>query len=362
LLLMPAARESIAPVCLSPKRGAERLLGDLAPLLAGSVPIDRALRLVASQQRGGRERAAALSLEAALREGRLLSAAMAGAEAFYGSAAVAAARAGESSGTLGEALGRYVEHLRRQAELRRRLSAAVAYPITVILVACVAIGLLLGLVVPRLASLLDALGGAAHSPLPTRVLMALSGFVRGPSILWLAGLCALALLILLWPGRRSGSLFSRALRHMPGLGAVVQHGALSRACSTLAALLKAGVPLPEALGLCGPASGSIPLATLLHEVSTEVSRGLPMSSVLRKRRWMGLPLLAEATALGEETGALAEQIDWAARELESRSNARSATLLALLEPALIVMMALIVGLVAASLFLPVLSLAERAGS
>ncbi|MFA5258311.1 MAG: type II secretion system F family protein, partial [Opitutales bacterium] len=79
---MPAARDYTAPVCLSPKRGAARLLGDLAPLLAGSVPIDRALRLVAAQQRGKRERAAALSLEAALREGRPLSAALAGAEAF----------------------------------------------------------------------------------------------------------------------------------------------------------------------------------------------------------------------------------------------------------------------------------------
>jgi type IV pilus assembly protein PilC len=325
------------------------------------VPIDRALRLVAAQQRGKRERAAALSLEAALREGRPLSAALAGAEAFYGSAAVAAARAGESSGTLGEALGRYVEHLRRQAELRRKLSSAVAYPITVLLVACAAMGLMLGLVVPRLSSLLDALGGAAQSPLPTRALMALSGFVRGPALFWGAGLSVLAALILFWPRRSAGSLFSRALRHAPGLGAVVQQGALARACATLSALLKAGVPLPEALQLCGPASGNIRLAALLHEVSAEVSRGLPMSFVMRRQRWLGLPLVAEAAALGEETGALSEQMDWVARELESRSNARSATLLALLEPALIVMMALIVGLVAASLFLPVLSLAERAG-
>jgi type II secretory pathway component PulF len=64
-------------------------------------------------------------------------------------------------------------------------------------------------------------------------------------------------------------------------------------------------------------------------------------------------------ALGEETGALAEQMDWVSKELESRTAAKSATMLALVEPALIVLMALIVGLVAASLFLPVISLADR---
>jgi len=356
---MPAVHKPSLITYLPPKNAAVRLLGDLAPLLAGKVPIDRALRLVAEQRRGKRERSAAIELEAALREGRPLSLAMSRNENFYGSAAVAAARAGESSGTIAESLGRYVEHIRRHAQMKRKLGTALAYPATVVLVALVAIGLLLGLVVPRLSTLLDALGGG-EAPLPTRILVTLSGIVRGPALIWGTGILLTGALLLFWPHRGRESLFSRSIHRLPVLGAVVQQGALARACATLSALLKSGVPLPEALRLCGPASGNAELSRLISEVSTQVEHGRPMSQTMRRQRWLGLPLVAEAASLGEETGALAEQMDWVSRELESRSAARSAVLLSLLEPALIVLMALVVGLVAASLFLPVLSLADRA--
>ena len=344
--------------CLPPDRAAVHVLAALAPLLAGAVPIDRALRIVAAQKAGRREKEAALSLERALRGGQPLSQALASQEAFFGSAAVAAVRAGESSGSLAEALGRYVEYLRRQEVVRRKITSSLAYPAVVAFVAVVAVGLLLGLVVPRLGTLLEALGGLDNAPWPTRVLMHLSGVVRGPA---LPVGCALALVggFFLFMPRSGGSFFARLARRLPIVGAVVQQGALSRATATLATLLKAGIPLPEALHLCGPASGNLQLAALFEGVATKVEHGVPMSAALREERWMDLELVAEVAALGEETGALAEQMDWVSRELEVRSQTRGATLLALVEPALIVMMALVVGLVAASLFMPVLALADR---
>lgn len=72
-------------------------------------------------------------------------------------------------------------------------------------------------------------------------------------------------------------------------------------------------------------------------------------------------MIVEVAAIGEETGALAEQMDWASRELESRASPRSGMLMSLVEPALIILMAVVVGLVAAALFLQVVSLADRMG-
>lgn len=348
------------PLCLPPHRAAAVVLADLAPLLAGRVPVDRALRIVASQQRGGRAAKAARSLGAAVTAGRLLSDAMREEESFYGTAAVAAARAGESSGALPEALGRYVEHLHAQRGMRRKMFAAMAYPIVVCVVALVAVILLLGLVVPRLGALLEALGGVDLAPWPTRALLSLSVWV-GNENFWMAA--GFILLILAWffRPRRNGGLAGRLIRGLPLLGSVLQNGALARSTATLSTLLNAGVPLPEALHLCGPAGGDAHLASIFSDVAAQVSHGVPMSAALRSKKWLGLPMVTEVTALGEETGALAEQLDWVSRELESRASAGGATLLALVEPVLIVVMALVVGLVASALFLPVISLADRVG-
>ena len=358
-LSMPSSTNKTELACIPPHRAAVHVLADLAPLLAGSVPIDRALRIVAAQQTGKREKAAALALDAALRDGRPISFALAEDEKFFGTAAIAAARAGESSGSLAEALGRYVAHLRRQDDMRRKLGSALAYPVAVAVVALVAVGLLLGLVVPRLGALLEALGGLDGSPWPTRFLMSLSGLVRGPSLFAGLGLLICVALFLFWPRKNGGNFFVSLARRLPVVGSIVQQGALARATATLSSLLHAGIPLPDALHLCGPASGNVQLAALMEEVADEVAHGVPMSLSLRRRQWLGLPMVAEVSALGEETGALAEQLEWVSMELESRTAAKSATLLALVEPALIILMALIVGLVASSLFLPVLSLADK---
>jgi type IV pilus assembly protein PilC len=343
-----------------PHRAAEGLLADLAPLLSGSVPIDRALRIVAAQQSGKRGKQATAVLEAALREGRPLSAAMAADEAFFGTATIAAVRAGESSGALAESLTAYVRHLRRQAEMRRKLGGAMAYPLVVALVAVVAFLLLLTLVVPRIGALLEALGGLENAPWPTRLLLSLSSFAGSP---WMYAFVFFLLVVaaLVFVPRPGGSLFRKASRRMPYVGAVVEEGVAARTAAALSALLRSGVPLPEALRLAGPAGGDGVFAEQLDAVAGKVERGVPLSMALRSLRWRGVPMLAEVSALGEETGSLAEQMDWASQELEGRASARSGTLLSLVEPALIILMAIVVGLVAAALFLPVISIADRLG-
>ncbi len=149
------------------------------------------------------------------------------------------------------------------------------------------------------------------------------------------------------------------LLHLPLLGPALRLGALARNLSALAALLRSGVPLPESLRVAAAAGGAEALAGIFHELALELESGLPLSTAMGRWGWDGLDLCSEAALIGEESGALAEQMEWAAAELEARSTARISTLMSLLEPALVVLLALVVGLVAAALFLPVLSLAGR---
>lgn len=343
----------------APTGAGAAVLRDLAPLLAGSVPIDRALRIAGASQRTRRGKAAAEALAVSLRSGLLLSQALERNVREFGTAAVAAAKAGEGSGRLAESLSRYVEYLARQAELKRRLATAMAYPAVVAFVAAAALALLLGLVVPRVAALLEALGGGPV-PWPTRVLLSLSGFVRGPAMPLAAGFFLLAAFLFFFPFR-SGSLASRSARLLPVVRSAAEEGALARASAALSSLVAAGVPLPEALELAGASSGDPRLHGLLRQAAEEVARGVPLSPILRRSRWRGMELVAEVASLGEETGELDTQLAWASRELESRASAKSGVLLALVEPALILVMALVVALVGAALFLPVVSFAERMG-
>jgi type II secretory pathway component PulF len=359
IVLVKEPREKTVPPS-APSRAGEAVLADLAPLLAGSVPIDRALRIAASSQKSPKARAAAQALGEALAGGATFSRALALCGEDFGSAAVAAARAGEGSGHLAESLTRYVEYLSRRRALRRRIASSMAYPAVVAFVAVAALALLLGLVVPRIASLVASLGGTAPLPWPTRLLLSLSGFVRSGAMPFVAGILLAAGFVLFFPGRE-GSLAGRFFRRLPLVRGAAEEGALARATAALSALVASGVPLPEGLQMAGASAGDPRLAAMLEEAAREVARGLPFSATLRRYDWTGMALVAEVSALGEETGDLDKQLAWASGELESRSVAKSGALLALLEPALILAMALVVALVGAALFLPVVSFAERMG-
>jgi len=232
-------------------------LADLAPLLAGKVPVDRALRLVASQQKGRDAKRAALALEAALREGRPLSHALARMEEVFGSSSVAAARAGESSGDLAGALGRYVEHLHNQEKMRRRMASAMAYPAVVCSIALAAVSLLVLLVVPRMAALLESLGNGGKLPMPTRILLWVSNLADGPAPFAIAGLAIAAIAALSLARRGGESLLPALARRLPLVGPAMEQGALARACATLASLSRAGVPLPDCIAAPALSSPSV---------------------------------------------------------------------------------------------------------
>ncbi len=363
-MMRPLSAESAPsalPAHLPPTRAGLAVLTELASLLGGHVPVDRALALVAAQQRDRRARREVLDLAVAVRHGRQLSEALAAKASFFGSMAAAVARAGESAGALPELLGQLVAHLRRQSELRRKLAAALAYPAVVSLVALGAIALLLTLVVPRMQVLFDSLAqGGAVLPLPTRLLIAAGSFAQSPPGLLLCVLLAgVPLSVLVFPKLRSdlAPLFSR----LPLLGPVIRNGALARALGTLSLLLRAGLPLPEALSLSGAASGNAQLQQAFETLRAQVLRGAPLSNALRNVPKIVPPTAAEVAAVGEETGCLPEQLDWLAFELGQRATARAGILLTLVEPALVLLMALVVGLAVAALFLPIVSIIENLG-
>ncbi len=323
----------------------------LAALLEAGVPADRAL--AEAEELSGR-RVSPLFAEARrrVREGTSLSAALDAAGGLP-PMAIGLLRAGEAHGRIAAATRRLAEELEREAELRARVRAALAYPVFLAVVGTASVGLIVGLVVPRFAGLLSDLGQTL--PPATRALIAVSRAVAAHGLL-IAGVVAIGAIL----GARAaatgeGALaLHRFLLDLPIIGPLRRRLASARACRALAGLLESGVPLLAALDLARGAAGDRAIAERLAQVREAVSQGERLGAALRRHDALAPAALRLAT-FGERSGRLAELVAQAARLEEAGADRALRALVGLLEPALIVGFGALVAFVAAALLQAVYS-------
>ena len=328
----------------------------LATLLAAGVPIRRSLQLTLERAGDARLREA---LRATLREiesGAALSAAMAKRPNEFAKMFTAAIAAGESGGNLDEVLERLASMLERDLALRKRLATALAYPAFVLAAACALVVFLLSTIVPSFGSMYAQL----HVPLPrqTVFLLALSSAAGRPQA-WVA---ALAFATVGFAGvmrlRTSGPAreMLAAMRFgIPVLGPILRKALLARIASTLGSLLRSGVDLIAALDVTSQAAGSALYVRSLLRVRDAVIGGQPLAGTF-DRDALYEPLFAAMIEVGEEAGALDELLLRAGDYYERDVEAALGTLTALAEPAMILLLGLLVGSIVAAIFVPLYSL------
>jgi type II secretory pathway component PulF len=320
----------------------------LADLLGGGVTLVRALDIAARQTRDGSLRAAFQTVRRDVASGRALSDALR-ANGGFAPVYVGLVRAGESAGRLDGALEDAARHLDIDDELRRRARAAAVYPCAVLAVAAAVSVFLVAFVIPRFQLLFADLGRPL--PWPTRFLVSLSALARGHAGLALAGAAAVALIgpsSFLPPWRD-------AVRRLADTGIARRWLAprfAERWARVMTALLRGGFSMTDALRLARSSLSSHPLSGVLPAIERDVDGGRPLSDALRRSAAFP-PLVAELAAAGEEGGRLEDALDRAAAALGRESDAGRAAALALLEPALVLAMAGVVGFIAISLLLPI---------
>lgn len=323
----------------------------LAALLEAGVPADRAL--AEAEELSGR-RVSPLFAEARrrVREGASLSAALDAAGGLP-PMAIGLLRAGEAHGRIAAATRRLAEDLEREAELRARVRAALAYPVFLAVVGTASVGLIVGVVVPRFAGLLSDLGQTL--PPATRALIAVSHAVAAHGLL-IAGVAAIcAVLGVRAVATGAGALaLHRLLLDLPIIGPLRRRLASARSCRALAGLLESGVPLLAALDLARGAAGDRAVAERLAQVREAVSQGERLGAALRRHDALAPTALRLAT-FGERSGRLAELVAQAARLEAAGADRALRALVGLLEPALIVGFGALVAFVAAALLQAVYS-------
>lgn len=323
----------------------------LATLMAVA-PVDEALRLVGAQSERAGVRRVLGRVHATVVEGFRLSEAMAREPRAFPPLYRAMVAAGESSGALPEILGRLADLLERQQEVRGKLIAALAYPCALALTAVGVVVALMTVVVPKVVEQFESMGRTL--PWLTRVVIAISDGLRDWG--WLLALACVAFVaggLHAWRVEPARMRIDAALLRMPVLGRLLRdlHGA--RVARTLSTMLASGLPLMEGLRVAARTIGNRVLRARTDAMAEAIREGASLSSALRAAAVFP-PTLVYMASSGEDSGRLAPMLDRAADVLERESATFTSTLMALLEPAVIIVLGAIVAVIVLAILLPIL--------
>lgn len=327
--------------------------------LARVSPLEESLRTIARQTESEKARTVIGVVHGGVLEGRSLAEAMQREEKSFPQLYRAMVSAGEGAGSLPVILDRLADLQERQAQVRAKLFAALAYPIVLAIVAMFVVGALMIYVVPKVVEQFDTVG--QQLPLLTRIVIALSNVLAG--WWWLILLAAGGMAFLGWrllqdPARRLA--FDRALLRLPVIGRLIRDLHAARLARTLATMVASRLPLIDGLTLSARTVHNRALRQASEEMVEAIRGGGSLSAGLR-RTGLFPPLLVYLTASGESSGQLDAMLERAADYLEREFDSFTAAALAMLEPAIIVIMGVIVAAIVLSILLPILQLESLAG-
>ncbi|MDP6704552.1 MAG: type II secretion system F family protein, partial [archaeon] len=261
------------------------------------------------------------------------------------------AASGEASGQLSDVLGYMAEHLEREYTLKSKVRGALVYPAFIVLVASAVLFLLMYMVIPNLADVLQDTG--RELPLVTQIVIVLADITRSWGWVFLLALAGGAILLWRYSKTPQGkAFFSVFVLKVPMIGSVFQMVYLSRFAENLSTLIAGGLPIAKALDITGTIVGNDVYKNIILEGKEVVRGGSKISSVLEKYPDEFPPVFTQMVSVGEKSGSLDEVlrniVDFYQKEVERAIE----TFLSILEPLLIVVLGLLVGGLMASVLLP----------
>ena len=327
---------------------------ELSTLLAAGLPLDRSLSLLANLVEGEEFTKAINNLLEAVRAGKSLAASMGEHPDIYPKLYVNMIRAGEAGGILESVLRHLAEYLERSVALKEDIKSALVYPTILAGAAGLSLTVLFVYVIPRFAVIFKDVGEAL--PWITKVVLNFSQILSqyGWAILLLLSIGSVAG-VYYFRSPEGRAEWDRQSLRIWLLGDLLRKFETARFARTLSALLRGGVPLLEALGTVQGVVGNRLLARAIGQVQIRVREGKGMSQPLGES---GLfpPLALNMIAVGEETGKLEGMLAEVAEHYDQEVKRTTKRLTALLEPALILGMGLVIGLVVVSMLLAIFSI------
>lgn len=325
-----------------------------ATLIRAGVQIVDAVKLLASQTDNRTLRKALEEVSVDIQKGNFLSNAIGKHRLVFPDMFVNMVKAGEVSGNLDEIMDRVANFFEEQHYSGEKIKSAMTYPIVVGLMSIAVVIFLMVRIVPTFVSVFQGMN--ISLPLPTRIVIGASHLLAHFWYFIVLGLIGLFVLYR-WASRYQQVVYYRDLiqLRMPVFGQLAQKSSIARVMRTLATLYKSAVPILDALQLTASAAGNEVIAMRLREAMTSLKNGNRLSDPLRGH-WVFPPLVTHMVRIGEETGNLELMLSKVADFYEAESQALVDRLKTLIEPLMIVFLALIVGVIVSSVIVPIFTI------
>lgn len=335
-----------------------RITRQLATLLGAGLTVEQTFNAVIEQSETENERQLLAGIRAGVLEGKSLGASMAIYPATFSELYRTLVNAGEASGKLPQVLARLADHVEAAQANRQKLQVAMIYP-AIVLVVCilVVVGLMI-YVVPQVVGVFE--NTRQTLPFLTRVLLAISHLIQKTGLFWL-----IAAMIAVFAARAAlkrpaiRQRFHGWLLRVPILGRLIRAQESAQFAATLSILVGSGVPVLNALHAGTGVVGNLPMRKALERAATQVREGATLSRALSAQQSkppLFPPVLLHLIASGEASGRLTQTLESAARQQQNEVETRTSALAAMIEPAMMLAMGLIVLFIVLSVLLPIFEL------
>ena len=334
----------------------------LATLVTAGLPLMRGLDVLKRQMKDSQMKEALDGISENISSGGTFSEALSAYPKIFDNLYVNMVKAGEAGGVLEVVLGRLAEFAEKAEKIKNKVKGAMIYPIVVL---CAAVGItafLLYTVIPKFKQVFADMMGGDKLPAITQFVIDASEFVQNNGFVVATFIAAVIIVKKVVGKTAQGAYFYDWLSlKMPVTGTLVQRTAVSRVTRTLGTLLSSGVPILQSLVIVRDTTGNRVVSRALQVVHDAVKEGEGMTQPLAQC-WVFPPMVISMVEVGEETGALADMLTRIANTYDDEVDNAVAGMTAAIEPALIIVLAVVVGTIVIAMFLPMISIIGKVSS
>lgn len=321
-----------------------------ATLLKAGVPVASGLDILYRQTENKKFKSALEDVYTEVQKGSQVSTAIRNHPKVFPSLMVNMVESGEMSGNLDNIMERLAIHYEKDAKINSRIKGAMIYPIALSVISVVVVIFLITVILPTFTGMFTSSG--TELPLPTRILLGISDFIKD---YWYIVIGAMGLLIFVVNRYLNSSVgryqFDGLKFKLPVVKGSMDKIVTARFTRTLGSLLRSGIPLIDALELAGSVTGNVVIEEKVNYIASEVEKGETLGVALKRTPTFG-PMVVSMIQIGEESGSLDQMLDKSADFYEQELEDAIDRLLKLMEPLLIVVMAVVIGFIVISMALP----------
>ena len=331
----------------------------LSFLIKAGIPVAESMHIIRSQAGSASKKKIFEAIAKDVTGGQYLSSSLAKHKKFFGDFAINLIRVGEQGGVLSNNLAYLADELQKKHELRRKVIGALIYPLFISIATLGVTSLLTVYIFPKLLPIFTSLH--VELPLTTRMLLWLADYLKAWGILTLLALVLAGIAVFI---ARAQSIavryfFDRLLLSTPVAKQIARRYNLTNFCRTLGLLLRSGVRLSDAIAITADTTNNLAYRRAAERMARSIVKGESMSKAIEREQSLFPDMLSHMVAIGEKTGNLSATLSYLAELYEGEVDELTRSLSSSIEPALMIVLGILVGLIAISVITPIYSITQH---